>query len=59
MEEKEQTLMSAPTEKGEEEYTIKMLTPWEMELNLLEDGLDNPKLEKDCQDAVMQREGEC
>jgi hypothetical protein len=53
-EEKEQTLMSAPAEK--EEHSDELLTQWKQELKMLEDWLNNPEPEKDCQDAVMQRE---
>jgi hypothetical protein len=42
-EEKEQILMSSPTE--EEEHAVKMLTPWEKELEMLEDWLNNPEPE--------------
>jgi hypothetical protein len=37
----EQTSKSAPTK---EEHTDKMLTPWEMELEMLEDWLNHPEL---------------
>jgi hypothetical protein len=39
-EEKEQILMSTPTE---EEHADKMLTPWEEELEMLEDWLNHPE----------------
>jgi hypothetical protein len=42
-EEKEKMLMSAPVE--EEEHTVKMLTPWEKELEMLEDWLNDPEPE--------------
>jgi len=56
-EEKEKTLMSSPTEK--EEHSNEFLTQWKQELKMLEDWLNNPEPEKDCQDAVMQRETGC
>jgi hypothetical protein len=49
-EEKEQTLMSTPTKK--EDNSDEFLTQWEQELNMLEDWLENPKLEYDCQKIV-------
>jgi hypothetical protein len=45
-EEKEHILISAPVE--EEEHALKMLTPWEKELEMLEDWLNNPELEYGC-----------
>jgi hypothetical protein len=56
-EEKEKTLMSSPTEK--EEHSDEFLTQWKQEMKMLEDWLNNPEPEKDCQDAVMQRETGC
>jgi hypothetical protein len=47
--EKEKILMSAPTE---EEHTVEMLTPWEIELIMLEDWLNNPEPEDGCQKTV-------
>jgi hypothetical protein len=44
MEEKEQISESAPAEK--EEHTVKMLTQWEKELEMLEDWLNHPKPER-------------
>jgi hypothetical protein len=38
--EKEKILNSSPIE--EIEHSNDMLTPWEMELNILEDWLENP-----------------
>jgi hypothetical protein len=52
-EENEKTLMYAPTEK--EEHTVGFLTQWEMDLEMVEDWLKNPYLEKDCQDVVMKK----
>jgi hypothetical protein len=43
--EEEQTLMFAPTE---EEHANKMLTPWEKELEMLEDWMNNLELVDDC-----------
>jgi hypothetical protein len=54
---KEQTLMFSPVEK--EEHSDEFLTQWKQELNMLEDWLNNLEPEKDCQDAVMQRETGC
>jgi hypothetical protein len=54
VEEEEKTLMSTPAEK--EEHSYEFLTQWKKELKMLEDWLKNPELEKDCQDAFMQRE---
>jgi hypothetical protein len=48
--------MSAPTE--EEEHTIDMLTPWEKELEMLEDWFNNPGPKDGCQQIVMQIVGE-
>jgi hypothetical protein len=33
---------------AEEEHADKMLTPWEMELEMLEDWLNNPEQVDDC-----------
>jgi hypothetical protein len=55
-EEKEQTLMSAPTEK--EENSDELLTQWEQEMKMLEDWLDNPEPEDGFQETVMQIAGE-
>jgi hypothetical protein len=33
---------------AEEKHTIKMLTPWEMELEMLEDWLNNLEIVYDC-----------
>jgi hypothetical protein len=39
----------------EEEHTVKMLTPWEMELEMLEDWLNHPEPVDDChEETVMQ-----
>jgi hypothetical protein len=54
-EEKEKMLMFSP---AEEENVIKMFTPWEKELEMLEDWLNNPELEYGCQQTVMQIVGE-
>jgi hypothetical protein len=40
IEEMEQMLISSPTE---EEHAVKMFTPWEKELEMLEDWLNNPE----------------
>jgi hypothetical protein len=45
-EDKDKTLMSAPTEK--EEHSDEFLTQWKQELKMLEDWLNNPEPEKDC-----------
>jgi hypothetical protein len=47
IEEMEQMLISSPTE---EEHAVKMFTPWE-ELEMLEDWLNNPKLEDSHEDC--------
>jgi hypothetical protein len=55
-EEMEQMLISAPTE---EEHAVKMLTPWEKELEMLEDWLNHPEPVDDCHEqTVMQILGE-
>jgi hypothetical protein len=55
-EEMEQTSESSPTE---EEHADKMLTPWEKELEMLEDWLNNPEPVDDCHEkTVMQILGE-
>jgi hypothetical protein len=41
----EKTLMSSPVE---EEHADKMLTPWEKELEMLEDWLNHPEPVDDC-----------
>jgi hypothetical protein len=41
-----------PTE--EKEHAVNMLTPWEKELEMLEDWLNNPEPVDDCQETVMQ-----
>ena len=51
-EEKEQILMSAPTEK--EENSDEFLTQWERELNMLGDWLNDPNLGDSYQEIVMQ-----
>jgi hypothetical protein len=33
---------------AEEEHAYKMLTPWDMELDMLEDSLNHPKPIDDC-----------
>jgi hypothetical protein len=43
-EEKEKILMSSPVE---EEHAVEFLTPWEKELNMLEDWLNHPELVND------------
>jgi hypothetical protein len=48
-------MMSSPAEK--EEHTVRILTQWEKELEMLEDWLNNPEPEG-LPRAVMQREGE-
>jgi hypothetical protein len=45
-EEKEHTLMSAP-------HAVGLLTPWEKELEMLEDWLNDLELEDGCQETVM------
>jgi hypothetical protein len=47
--------------REEKEHAVKMLTPWEMELEMLEDWLNNPELVDDCHEkTVMQKiEEEC
>jgi hypothetical protein len=48
----EQMQISAPTE---EEHANEMLTPWEMELEMLEDWLNNPEPVNGChKETVMQ-----
>jgi hypothetical protein len=55
-EEMEQMLISSP---AEEEHADKMLTPWEKELEMLEDWLNNPEPVDDCHEqTVMQILGE-
>ena len=49
-------MMSYLTE--EEQNAAKMLTPWEKELEMLEDWLNNPEPEDGCQWTVMQIVGE-
>jgi hypothetical protein len=51
IEEKEKILKSSLEE--EREHSNYMLTPWEMELKLLEDWLDNPEAEDGYQEIVM------
>jgi hypothetical protein len=55
-EEKEKIPKSTLVE--EEEYSDDMLTPWEIELKLLEDWLNNPGPEDGFQETVMQIAGE-
>jgi len=45
-EEKENMLMSTIVE--EEEHTVEILTPWEKELEMLEDWLNDPEPENGC-----------
>jgi hypothetical protein len=47
--------MSAP---AKEEHAVKMLTPWETKLRMLEDWLDNLEIADDCQQTIMQIVGE-
>jgi hypothetical protein len=55
-EEMEQTSESAP---AEQEHADKVLTPWEKELEMLEDWLKNPEPVDDCHEqTVMQILGE-
>jgi hypothetical protein len=52
MRKKEQVSKSTP---AEEEHADKMLTPWEMELEMLEDWLNHPEPVDDCHEkTVMQ-----
>jgi hypothetical protein len=53
MEEEEYTFKSTRTE---EEYPVELLNQWEMELKMLEDGLDNPELEDGCQGIAKPEE---
>jgi len=55
-EEEEQTLMFSPTEK--EDNLVELLTQWEKDMKMLEDWLDNPKLEDGYQEMVMKITGE-
>ena len=57
-EEPEQTSKSTP---AEEEHTNKMLTPWEMELDMLEDWLNHPELVYDYHEETFTQmsEEEC
>jgi hypothetical protein len=54
-EEKEQILMSAPTEK--EENSDELLTQWEREMKMLGDWLNDPNPGDGCQETVMQISG--
>ena len=49
-EKRKKTLMSTPEEK--EEDLDELLTQWKTELNMLQDWLDNTKLEDGCQKTV-------
>jgi hypothetical protein len=52
---KEMEQMSEAAQGEEEEHADKMLTPWEKELEMLEDWLKNPEPVDDCQEqTVMQ-----
>jgi hypothetical protein len=46
----EKTSKSTP---AEEEHANKMLTPWEMELEMLEDWLNHPELEDECHEKTV------
>jgi hypothetical protein len=46
---KEMEQMSEASQGEEEEHIVKMLTPWEKELEMLEDWLNNPEPVDDCQ----------
>jgi hypothetical protein len=45
---KDMEKMSEDTQGKEEEHTVKMITPWEKELEMLEDWLKNPEPVDDC-----------
>jgi hypothetical protein len=52
---KEMEQMLEASQGKEEEHTVKMLTPWEKELEMLEDWLNNPELVDDYREqTVMQ-----
>jgi hypothetical protein len=53
--EKETTTALKLIAREEEEHAGKMLTPWEMELEMLEDWLNHPELINDChEETIMQ-----
>ena len=47
---KEMEQISEATQGKEEEHIVEMLTPWEMELEMLEDWLNHPEPVDDCQE---------